>query len=83
MQQTVNKVNESVAAISVPADVVRAARRDILGVATFLVTETVPLGDELLGGIELRGNTRVEPTEAARVLQEGLDKRCAVPSAVV
>ena len=59
-------------------DVVRAIKREILGMKTFLVTDVA--WDEQpwrLGGVTLRGNCRVEPREAAKVLEAGLKERCA------
>lgn len=59
--------------------VVRAIKNDILGTSTFLVTDyEFPDEPDRLGSVDLLGNCRVEPLEAAKVLETGLTVRCAL-----
>lgn len=63
---------------SVSQDVVRVIKREILGMKTFLITD-VQFDEQpwRLGAVTLRGNCRVEPRQAAHVLETGLKERCA------
>jgi hypothetical protein len=63
--------------VEVTPDVIRAIKNEILGTSTFLVTETEDAFEQFPGAVKLQGNCRVEPTEAQRVLTEGLEARRA------
>jgi hypothetical protein len=63
----------------VTADVVKVIKGEILGYSSFLVRDVRFLDGVKLGGVELRGNARQEPTAVADILRTGLAQRCAPP----
>lgn len=58
---------------------IKLIKEEILGTSSFLVTETEPMTGAFIGGMKLKGNLRVEPKEALRILEKGVKEKCVHP----
>jgi hypothetical protein len=65
------------AAGDVPQNVVRAIKSEIFSIKTLLIRDVEHVDEgPLQGSVVLRGNFKVPPVDAAKLLKEGLRERC-------